>query len=160
MKATKEASIYEGDAVLFPKPDAAWLERPPDKLDSHRHPDRSICRRGGKAGRHLDGREPCQRGDDAVAVFWKCSSNGQNQTFLMGIHQRIQLIFCHQVGHFNPDLVHLHPATFIVRRIGAVFVSLCDREELFQRRFVVLTGSEFPRANARERANPALVSSD
>jgi hypothetical protein len=27
MKATKEASIYEGDAVLFPKPDAAWLEQ-------------------------------------------------------------------------------------------------------------------------------------
>jgi hypothetical protein len=30
MKATREASIYEGDAVLFLKPDATWLE--PDRL--------------------------------------------------------------------------------------------------------------------------------
>src|SRR6266853_631586 len=109
----------EGESYQF-----GFGPRQAEKLHSHWHPDGSICRRHRKAGWHFDGREARQRRDNTIAVFLKRCPDGKDQTFLMGIHERIQLISRHEVGHFNPDLIHSHTAVFIVRGIGAIFITL------------------------------------
>src|SRR5258708_12044709 len=118
-----------------------FCPRTPEKLYTHWHPDRSIWRRRREASGNLDGRKAGQRRDDSIAIFLKRCPNGKYQTFLMGIHQGIQLIFRHEIGHLDPDFIHSHPTIFIVRGIGAILITLSCGEEFFQCRLMVLAGS-------------------
>src|SRR6202023_1174363 len=65
--------------------------RPAEKLHPNGYSERSICGRRRKAGRHFDGRKARESSDNAGALFLKGCANGEDQTFLMRIHQRIKI---------------------------------------------------------------------
>src|SRR6267378_1529843 len=126
-----ESELYQ----LGLRPSAA------EKLHPDRNSDGSISRRRRKAGGNFNGRETRQSSNNAGAVLLKRCANGKDQTFLMGIHQRVEMIFRQEVGHFNPDFIHSHPAVFVVRGIGAILITLSRGEKFFQCRLVVFAGS-------------------